>query len=143
MSRSLPRGNDLFTFGAHRLQPIGSGHWQLVGSRCPGCGLCRYPFSDLCPACWKTAEPVGLGPEGVVYSFTRLRAAEKEGEVSFLAYVDMPDDVRVLGWVDASSTNELQIGDRVRLSPKIQQAHEASTDPTQVMRFETLNESEI
>ncbi|GAA5165357.1 MULTISPECIES: Zn-ribbon domain-containing OB-fold protein [Amycolatopsis] len=91
---------------------------RLLGSRCGRCATVAFPPREFCPACRATTGITGtaLPAEGVVYSFTIVRQAPPGIEVPYvLAYVDLPDGVRVLGQVAGIEPDEVAIGLPVHL----------------------------
>ncbi len=70
----------------------------LVGSQCSECGAAFYPPQVVCARCGsREGESLRLGPQGVVYSWSRVHQSTPEFETPYvLAYVDFPQDVRVL-----------------------------------------------
>lgn len=90
----------------------------LIGSTCTDCGLVSFPVRDVCPRCG-SEEPQKEGPlstEGVIHSFTIVRQAPPGVEVPYvLAYVDLPEEVRLLSRVEADDPETIDIGTTVRL----------------------------
>ncbi|MBB5159693.1 Zn-ribbon domain-containing OB-fold protein [Saccharopolyspora phatthalungensis] len=93
---------------------------RLLGSRCGRCATVTFPPREFCPGC-RAVEPITeteLSPEGTVYSFTVVRQAPPGIEVPYvLAYIDLPEGVRVLGQVVGVAPEAVTIGVGVRLEP--------------------------
>ncbi len=104
-----------FRPGLLELSPDGGGH--LVGSRCGGCGATFFPPRRVCSRCLDDAlEPTALSTFGTVHSCTVVHQAAPGFEVPYaLAYVDLPEGVRVLGQVEGVAPEEVRIGAAVEL----------------------------
>jgi uncharacterized OB-fold protein len=102
-----------FREGLMTLEPL-----RLVGLRCGKCGVTSFPVRSICPAC-RSADgqnSVTLSDTGSVYSYTIVRQAPPDVEVPYvLAYVDLPEDVRVMAQLDRRHIDEVAIGKAVRL----------------------------
>jgi benzoylsuccinyl-CoA thiolase BbsA subunit len=75
----------------------------LIGSRCPKCGKHTFPRRTICDACGTSAglEPVKLSNTGTLYTFSEVQVAPKVFTTPYvIGYVDLPEDVRVLGQVE-------------------------------------------
>ncbi len=75
----------------------------LIGSRCPKCGKHTFPRRAICDACGASAglESVRLSNTGTLYSFSEIHVAPKVFTTPYvIGYVDLPEDVRVLGQVE-------------------------------------------
>ncbi len=75
----------------------------LIGSRCPTCGKHTFPRRTFCDACGTSAglEPVRLSNTGTLYSYSEIHVAPKVFATPYvIGYVDLPQDVRVLGQVE-------------------------------------------
>ena len=74
------------------------GEWRVATSTCPACGDVRYPPRELCVSDLTPCEPTPLSRHGVVYEAVRVDIPPV-GFVApyWLAYVDMPEGVRVTG----------------------------------------------
>jgi uncharacterized OB-fold protein len=93
-----PRAGRPLRAGLFQLDPP-----RLLGSRCPECSTVTYPSKDFCPACHCEAEqaPVALSSHGVVFSYTVVHQAPAGRRTPYvLAYVDLPDGVRVMAQID-------------------------------------------
>jgi uncharacterized protein len=102
-----------FREGLLTLDPL-----ALVGSQCRNCGTTSYPSRDVCPGCRKAgdAESVTLSRRGTVHTFTVVRQAPPGVEVPYvLAYVDLPEQVRVMAQIVADPVDAVEIGMQVDL----------------------------
>ncbi len=90
---------------------------RLTGSRCPACGAVFFPPRRVCSRCLAgELEPAPLSTRGVVHSYTVVHQATPDFEVPYaLAYVDLPEGVRVLGQVAGLPPEEVEIGLAVEL----------------------------
>jgi uncharacterized OB-fold protein len=104
----------------------------LLASSCAKCARKAFPPRDVCPACGSIseAEPVRLGTEGRVYSFTVVRQAPAGLETPYvLGYVDLPDDdVRVLARIEGLPPEHVDIGLPVRLGVRPAENADAAVD---------------
>jgi uncharacterized OB-fold protein len=92
---------------------------RLIGSRCAGCGTTQFPARDFCPACRAESGQthVTLSERGVVFSYTVVHQSPG-GRVPYtLAYVDLPEQVRVLAQLE-DLNGDLRIGMPVKLKLK-------------------------
>lgn len=91
---------------------VGPGGGRLIGARCPACGAHFFPRRELCSRCLGHLEPVALSGRGTVHTFTVIHQAPPGFEAPYvLAYVDLPEGVRVLGQLEG----EPAIGAQVEL----------------------------
>jgi uncharacterized protein len=74
---------------------------HLLGSRCPDCGAHYFPQRRACARCLgDELQRVALSTRGVVYTSTVVHQSKLEFPVPYvLAYVDLPEGVRVPGQV--------------------------------------------
>ena len=89
----------------------------LIGSRCPTCGKQAFPRRTFCDACETSAElePARLSDTGTLYSFAEVHVAPKVFATPFvIGYVDLPENVRVLGQVEHAAA-ELTPGEPVEV----------------------------
>ncbi|MFQ5341084.1 MAG: Zn-ribbon domain-containing OB-fold protein [Anaerolineae bacterium] len=89
---------------------------DLLGSRCPQCGHVAFPVESICSVCAHQGggEPVELGPEGTLYTFTVVYAAAPGVETPYaLGYVDFAAGARVFGRI-VTGDNPV-VGMRVRV----------------------------
>lgn len=72
----------------------------------------------MCSRCLtEELEAAPLSPRGTVYTYTVIHQAAPGFEVPYaLAYVDLPDGVRVLGQVAGVEPDAVRIGMEVELS---------------------------
>lgn len=93
----------------------GGGH--LVGSRCGGCGAHFFPQRRACARCLSgDLERVALSTHGRIYTYTVVHQSTPEFPVPYvLAYVDLPEGVRVPGQVVGFEPDELELGAAVEL----------------------------
>lgn len=105
-----------FREGLMTLEPF-----ALIGGQCPHCGTTSFPVRSTCSACRRTDDPeqVTLSDSGTVYSYTIVRQAPPGVDVPYpLAYVDLPEGVRLLAQLDRAAIDEIEIGMDVRLAPR-------------------------
>ncbi len=75
----------------------------LIGSRCPTCGKHAFPRRAFCDACGTAGplERVKLDSAGTLYTFSEVHVAPKVFSTPYvIGYVDLPQNVRVLGQVE-------------------------------------------
>lgn len=70
----------------------------LIGSICLRCRINVFPPSPVCPRCQSEAMAAAEMPRrGRIYAFSTVHAGPKQWIKPYtLAYVDLPNDVRVL-----------------------------------------------
>ena len=103
-------------------KPIREGLFQhepprLLGSTCKDCGTTVFPTKDFCPscACEGPHEIKPLSATGKVFSYTVVHQAPPGRPTPYvLAYVDLPEQVRVLAQVD-HAPDRMSVGMPVRL----------------------------
>ncbi|MDR7482374.1 MAG: Zn-ribbon domain-containing OB-fold protein [Armatimonadota bacterium] len=97
--------------------PDEGGRLRLAGSRCPRCGACYFPRRLVCARCLATdLEVVGLSSRGTVYTYTVVHQSTPEFPTPYvLAYVDLPDGVRVLAPLADIDPSDVRIGAPVDL----------------------------
>ena len=85
---------------------------HLLGSRCPSCDAHFFPARQVCSRCLtEDLEKVALSTRGTLYTYTVLHQAAPGFEVPLvLAYVDLPEGVRILGQVAGLEPTEARIG---------------------------------
>jgi len=91
----------------------------LLGSRCVDCGATHFPPKSGCPDCHGVnINPVPLGSEGYVRTFSIVRAAPSRFEQPYvIAYVALADsDIQVFAPVKGIDIDEVRIGMPVRVS---------------------------
>ena len=96
---------------------------QLTGVRCGKCGELAIPPKELCPACGERAwQPVPLGGEGTIASFTVIRVAPRAyaADVPYgVAVVKLKEGVSLLGRIVDIPLEKLAIGLPVRFRPLV------------------------
>ncbi|MDR7555868.1 MAG: Zn-ribbon domain-containing OB-fold protein [Armatimonadota bacterium] len=109
-AEAVPLRPGLFVAGA-------DGALHLAGSRCPRCGACYFPPRLVCARCLHGAlETVALSRQGTVYTYTVVHQSTPEFATPYvLAYVDLPDGVRVLAPLAGIGPDEVAIGLPVEL----------------------------
>lgn len=81
----------------------------LRGSRSQSSGVRSFPYREVCPETGvRDMEPVTIGPEGRLYSFSTVHVSATRLVPYTVGYVDFPDGVRVLAQVRANEA-ELNI----------------------------------
>jgi uncharacterized OB-fold protein len=93
-----------------------TGRLRLAGSRCARCGAHYFPRRLVCARCLATdLSVVGLSPQGTVYTYTVVHQSTPEFPTPYvLAYVDLPEGVRVLAPL-AADASQVRIGMPVEL----------------------------
>lgn len=94
--------------------------FALTGTRCR-CGAVSFPARSVCPSCRKAddSEPTTLSSTGTLHTYTIVRQAPPGEEVPYaLAYIDLPEGVRVMAQVDRTRLDDLEIGMPVRLAER-------------------------
>lgn len=104
-----------FRPGELEIHPDGSGN--LVGSRCTSCGSHFFPVREACSGCLsRDLETVPLSTEGILYTFSIVRQSAPQFEVPYaLGYVDLPEDLRIMGQISGCDIEDITIGMPVRL----------------------------
>jgi uncharacterized OB-fold protein len=88
----------------------------LVGGRCRRCGTVTVTVKPICPHCWKagTQEEIALSQHGALYAFTIVRHAAPGAVAPYaIAYVDLPENVRVMVRGDVETIERLSPGSAV------------------------------
>lgn len=93
------------------------GQLQLVGSHCQQCDARIFPSNVLCPFCLsEDVKPLPLSNIGSLYSFTVIHAAPAMWEVPYgIAYVDLPEKVRVFGKLAHADGTQWKLDQKVQL----------------------------
>ncbi len=95
---------------------LGPDGGHLVGGRCPACGAHFFPAREVCSRCLSELATVALSGRGTVYTYTVIHQAPPGFETPYvLAYVDLPEGVRVLGQLEVPP-EEARIGVQVELT---------------------------
>ncbi len=104
----------------------------LAGFRCRECGVSVFGPATFCQACTSfDVEPVDLGREGILYSYTivRIPPAGWPGPVPYvLGQVELPSGPQVLAELIECESTEIVIGMPVVLAIQAVLAQEAGQD---------------
>lgn len=96
---------------------------RLVGSRCRQCGEIAFPPRADCLNCLSPDfEFIDTKPEGTLVTFTTIHsppAGFEDLAPYTLGLVDLDSGGRVLSWVEGIEPDEIKIGMRVRVVPRI------------------------
>ncbi|MEW5937813.1 MAG: Zn-ribbon domain-containing OB-fold protein [Candidatus Thermoplasmatota archaeon] len=96
---------------------------RFVGSKCRDCGEISFPPRADCQRCLGSDfEFIAVKPEGSLVTFTVVHSAPAGFEdlaPYVLGLVDLDGGGRVLSWIEGLQMNEIKIGMRVRIVPKI------------------------
>lgn len=85
----------------------------LLGNRCGGCGTTYFPAHALCVRCLSSdqLQPLRLRGRGTVYTYTVVHQSTPEFPTPYvLAYVDLPEGVRVLAQLVDVAPEALRVG---------------------------------
>lgn len=100
---------------------------QLIGSKCPECGVVSFPVQDSCPGCpSEKTEEVLLPNRGTIWTFTTQEFRPKDPYIGpepkdqdwqpyGVAYVDLGDLVKVEARLTESDWHKLKIGQEVKM----------------------------
>ncbi|MDQ7849728.1 MAG: Zn-ribbon domain-containing OB-fold protein [Armatimonadota bacterium] len=93
------------------------GEPQLVGSRCRQCGARFFPRRGVCARCLSAeVEVVPLGRVGTLHTYTVVYQSTPEFPTPYiLAYVDLPEGVRLLAPLAGVPVDQVRIGMPLRL----------------------------
>jgi uncharacterized OB-fold protein len=93
------------------------GGLHLVGSHCKHCDARTFPLNTLCPFCLSDdVETVPLSNVGSLYSFTFVHIAPANWKVPYgIAYVDLPEGVRVFGKLADADSTHWKLDQQVRI----------------------------
>lgn len=95
---------------------------RLFGSKCHNCGTTSFPAQASCPRCCsEDVETCELGTRGKLWSFTIQGFLPKSPPYAGtetledfkpfgVGYVELPGQVRVVGRINVSKPEELEIG---------------------------------
>ncbi|MGE0827820.1 MAG: Zn-ribbon domain-containing OB-fold protein [Hyphomonadaceae bacterium] len=91
---------------------------RLMAARCGACGEVFYPAPKVCTACLSTdLSDTPLSDEGKLYVCSKIHVQNPKFPGPYVvAYVDLPEGVRIFGQLDAES-GEPPLGSSVRLYP--------------------------
>jgi len=95
----------------------GGGEPLLVGSRCQRCGAFFFPRRQVCARCLSAEmEVVPLSGTGTLYTYTVVHQSTPEFPTPYiLAYVDLPEGVRLLAPLVGVAADQVRVGMRLRL----------------------------
>ncbi len=113
-TESPPVANNIFASSAGDPE-----QFELLGGYCDACDDYSFPQSEHCHRCHADTRLVGLGTDGVIYSFTVVRTRPPLGlpQPYAVAYIDLKDvPLRVFCLLDPEQTGDIAIGAGVRLS---------------------------
>lgn len=100
------------------LEKDADGGITLLGSRCESCGTTFFPAHVLCVRCLSSEhmQAVRLSRRGTVYTYTVVHQSTPEFPTPYvLAYVDLPEGVRVLAQLSEVSPEAARTGMEVEL----------------------------
>jgi len=88
------------------------GTGELLGGRCRSCGAWYFPSRPVCAKCLsQEIEILPLSKQGTVYTYTVIYQSTPEFQVPYiLAYVDLPEGVRVLAQLTQCPLEGVRIG---------------------------------
>ena len=102
---------------------------QLTAVRCRECGELAIPPKELCPACYERVwEPVPLGGEGTIASYTVIRVAPRAfmADAPYaVAAVKLREGVSILGRIVDIPLERLAVGLPVRFRPIVRDSQTA------------------
>lgn len=112
-SDPLPLSSSPYLVGA------GGPDSRLVAEVCEDCGERVFPPAGVCPACaGERMKPLMLAGRGRVYSFSVLRQPPPGFEApSVVAYVDMPEGVRIFSRIEGAAPEAVSCGMEVAMRP--------------------------
>jgi len=117
--RRIPIEEGLFTWPSD--QP------QLIASRCAPCGEVAFPKQQSCPACSATdVEEILLSRRGTIWTWTIQHfpppippyagSGDRDSFVPYgVAYVELPEGIRVEGRLTENDPEKLAIGMEMEL----------------------------
>jgi uncharacterized OB-fold protein len=102
---------------------------KLVIRRCGACGRHHFPPRPLCPGCWSDdLHWVEASGEGTVYTFTVMHRAPSPEFAArtpyVVALVDLAEGPRMMANIVGCATDELKLGDRVRVCFETRGGHQ-------------------
>jgi uncharacterized OB-fold protein len=119
MSAPVPVADGLFTWPSD--EP------QLIGAKCPDCGVTTFPKQSTCPRCpSEQMDEVLLPRRGTLWTFTTQEFLPKnppyagtetaeDFEPYGVGYVELPGEVKVEGRLTVADVDVLQIGMEMEL----------------------------
>lgn len=89
-----------------------AGSPRLAASRCQACGAHFFPRRMVCARCLsRDLGTVALGGRGTLYTYTTVHQSTPEFPTPYvLAYVDLPEGVRLLAPLVGIPPEEVRIG---------------------------------
>lgn len=89
-----------------------SGTVRLVAGRCQECGAHFFPQRPVCARCLSNRmEIVLLSARGTLYTYTTIYQSTPEFQTPYvLAYVDLPEGVRLLAQLVGAPPDAVRIG---------------------------------
>ena len=90
----------------------------LIGGHCPACGRDFFPLPRYCPQCLGPVQERSLGGDGVIHSYTVVRARPPLGlpHPYAVGFIDLADSgLRVFGLLNPDDIERLAMGRRVGL----------------------------
>ncbi len=89
-----------------------AGAVRLVASRCRECGAHFFPRRLVCARCLsRDMATVPLGTRGILYTYTTVYQSTPEFPTPYLlAYVDLPEGVRLLAQLTGVPPDQVRIG---------------------------------
>ncbi|MGE3143306.1 MAG: Zn-ribbon domain-containing OB-fold protein [Hyphomonadaceae bacterium] len=112
----------------------------LSGARCEACGQIFYPApKTTCMACLSSRlTPAPLSETGVLYVYSTIHVGNARFAAPYtVAYVDLPEGVRVFGQLDIGD-EAVPLGAAVRLYPG-EVGRNADGAPIMGVRFRPLS----
>jgi len=89
---------------------------HLIGSHCSHCNTTYFPAREFCINCSEKTEEVSLNRRGKILSFTIVRQAPPLFETPYvLAYVDLPEKVRIFTQISSNHMDSLKMDMEVEL----------------------------
>ncbi|MFH1487916.1 MAG: Zn-ribbon domain-containing OB-fold protein [Pseudomonadota bacterium] len=90
---------------------------HLIGSRCPLCGQISFPRRSICAKCLSPdLEETPLSGKGRIYTYTVIGYPAPGLEAPYaVAYIDLPEGVRVFSILTGWSRQTLEPGTEVEL----------------------------
>ncbi|MQA24959.1 MAG: hypothetical protein GEU94_05695 [Micromonosporaceae bacterium] len=103
--------------------------WRLVGSRCASCGKVFFPPRTLCADDLTKCEERLLSTQGTVYEASHIRVAPVGFTAPYwIAYVDLPEGVRLFAQLDWRGDEPPRHGDAVECTVRV-----VRTEPHEVL----------
>ncbi len=96
----------------------GDGPYRLMGARCRHCGTTAIKKAAVCPNCWAAdaQDLLVLSNEGHLYAYTVVRNPPPGMKGPYaVAYVDLPENLRLVGRASVETLQSVRKGDRVEI----------------------------